>query len=314
MDLLLGVRLRLGVSSCLLGEAVRYDGGHKRDHWVADRFGPMVDWVRVCPEEEAGLGTPREPIQLEAAHGGVRVRGVRTGSDRTDTLDDFARQRLDALDLPSLDGYVFKARSPSCGVTDVPVHDAEQRSRAIDRARGRFVAALLQREPHLPVCDEDDVQVPERRRHFLERAQSRARWRALLGVLPPEEEERTRALRHFFERHELLLLCREQSAPGVDGCGCDAGALVAVGREFAARMSRIPTVAGHVAALGALHDRLEDAVVHERVGLAMLIREVERERVDVEVPRQLARGIARRLGAAGLLDQHYLDPVMASPS
>ena len=311
MDLSLVTRLRLGVSSCLLGEAVRYDGSDEHDHWVADRFGPMVEWVRVCPEAEAGLGIPRPKIQLETADGSVRVREVDASTDHTDRLQGWADERLGDLDLGTLDGYVFKARSPSCGVNGVDVFDD---GNAVDRARGFFAERLLAVDPHLPTCDEDDVQVPERRRHFLERAQARSRWRQRIATLPSDEVSRGAAVADLLERHALLLVCRERTPIAFDRCGADNAALRATGQLLAECMHAEPTVAGHVRALATLFDRMTGVTAHERTGLGVLIDQVERGETDVEVARQLARGLVLRAGDAWSRRQHYLDPVPVAGS
>jgi len=306
MDLSLGTRLRLGVSSCLLGEAVRYDGSDEHDHWVADRFGPMVEWVRVCPEAEAGLGVPRPKIQLESADGSVRVREVEATTDHTERLQGWADERLGDLDLEALDGYVFKARSPSCGVNGVDVFDG---GTAIDRARGFFAERLLAVAPQLPTCDEDDVQVPERRRHFLERAQARARWRHRIATLPDDAVDRAEAVADLLDRHALLLACRERTPIAFDRCGADNAALRATGQLLAERMYADPTVVGHVRALAVLFDRMHGVTAHERAGLGVLIDQVERGETDTEVARQFARGLVLRAGDAWSRRQHYLDPV-----
>src|SRR5579862_5742293 len=114
-------RPRVGVSACLLGEKVRYDGGHKRDAFVTETLSRFVTFVPVCPEVELGLGTPREPIRLERRPGGVRLVGARSRTDHTDTMRRFADARLDALDREDLAGYLFKKNSPSCGIERVPV-------------------------------------------------------------------------------------------------------------------------------------------------------------------------------------------------
>jgi uncharacterized protein YbbK (DUF523 family) len=307
MDLRLGVRLRLGVSSCLVGETVRYDGGHKRDAWVVDRLGPMVDFERICPEAEAGLGVPREKIQLERGErGDVVVRGLQTRTDHTPRLQAWAERRLRALDLENLDGYVFKSRSPSCGIEGVSVFDGEAE---VGRSPGLFASALHEREPYLPSCTEADLQIPETRRHFLERAQARARWRMLVTNLPPTGPEREHAIAGFLERHRLLLTCREQDVPALADAACDLAALTAVGREFAARMAHAPSISGHVRALASIHDALDGVSANERLGLALLVRDVQNGALDVEVPRQLARGLLLRAGLRALSRQHYVDPV-----
>jgi uncharacterized protein YbbK (DUF523 family) len=162
---------RIGVSSCLLGERVRYDGEHKRAAWL-EALTPQVEWVPVCPEVEIGMGTPREPIHLVARPDGVvsmdqRVRlvGVTSGEDWTARMHDWARDRARALAALDLSGYVFKARSPSCGIDGVVVHagDAER------QGRGLFAQALIEALPDLPVTDEASLIDEAARRRFLER-------------------------------------------------------------------------------------------------------------------------------------------------
>jgi uncharacterized protein YbbK (DUF523 family) len=164
-------RPRLGVSACLLGEPVRYNAGHKRDDWLVDVVGPLVEWVAVCPEVEAGFGTPRETMHLVRTDGGgIALVTTETARDVTQTMRQFADRRVDELARADLDGYVFKADSPSCGI-EAAVADRDT------AARGLFAAALTSRLPHLPVADERRLADPEGRRQFLERvfAHHRAR-------------------------------------------------------------------------------------------------------------------------------------------
>jgi uncharacterized protein YbbK (DUF523 family) len=161
-----GRSIRIGISSCLLGQEVRYDGGHKYDPSLADMFGQPVEWVPICPEVEAGFGTPREPMHLVRVGGDVRLLTVTTGRDLTGDLDAFAVRRLDAIAREHLAGYVLKADSPSCGLERVKVyeHDAFERT-----GRGRFAAALVARYPDLPVEDEARLADPRLRRDFVDR-------------------------------------------------------------------------------------------------------------------------------------------------
>ncbi len=146
-------RPRLGISACLLGEAVRYDGAHKRDAWLVEVLGPRVEWVPVCPEVEAGLGTPREPIELDrGGDGNIRVMTVRSRRDLTETMRGYAARRVGELAEADLDGYVFKADSPTC--------DAEA---------GVFARELRSRLPWLPVIDEKRLADPNARGAFVTR-------------------------------------------------------------------------------------------------------------------------------------------------
>ena len=165
-------RPRVGISRCLVGDEVRYDGTHRLDETVIALLGPYVEWVPVCPEVEIGMGTPREPIQLVASPEGVpsmgeRVRlvGTATGQDWTDRMRAWARERARELALLHLSGFVLKARSPSCGITDVAVHGfaGERRS-----GRGLFAEALIEALPDLPMSDEAEMADAAARQRFLE--------------------------------------------------------------------------------------------------------------------------------------------------
>jgi uncharacterized protein YbbK (DUF523 family) len=152
-------RPRIGVSACLLGERVRYDGRDKRDAWLVEILGPQVEWVPVCPEVEAGLGTPREPMTLARdAAGRIVLTTDRVRDDLTKTMTDFSMRRVDELAAAELDGYVLKAGSPSCGL-DVPMPG--------ERGRGIFARALTTRLSGMPVADERQLADPVSRRQFV---------------------------------------------------------------------------------------------------------------------------------------------------
>lgn len=159
-------RIRLGVSACLLGQQVRYDGGHKRDRWVADVLSEHFELIPVCPEVAIGLGTPRAPIHLTGPTQALRAVGVRDGTpDVTDRLAGFGRRM--AGELAGISGYVFKSNSPSCGVERVPVHDdAAVRAR---EGRGIYAAEVMGALPSLPIADERHLGDPALRQDFIER-------------------------------------------------------------------------------------------------------------------------------------------------
>ena len=168
--------VRVGVSSCLLGNAVRWDGGHKRDGFLLEALAPYVEWVPVCPEVEAGMGTPREPVKLARVAGELRVLGNESGEDWTRALRAFAARRVRSLEGAELCGYVLKARSPSCGLAGVEVWEANGPARR--DGRGVFAAALLERFPLLPVEDESRLADASLREDWLERVFAYRRLRA----------------------------------------------------------------------------------------------------------------------------------------
>jgi len=186
-------RPRVGVSSCLLGEEVRFNGGHKRYRFLTDELAPYVDWVPYCPEVEIGLGTPREPIRL-TADGRLVNRGG--------TLDHTVAMM--ALPMPAeLDGYVFKAKSPSCGIRAIPRY-RDDGVPADHRGRGLYAGRVLDRFPLLAAEDEGRLNDAGLREAFTERIFAAARLRSLLGG--PWEP---RQLVEFHARHKLQMLAHD---------------------------------------------------------------------------------------------------------
>ena len=116
--------IRVGISACLLGEKVRYDGGHKRDAYLVVTFGCFVEWVPVCPEVEMGLSTPRETLRLVRIGEDIRMVMSKTGADHTEAMRAFAGRRVSEFEKEDLCGYILKKDSPSCGMERVRVFDA----------------------------------------------------------------------------------------------------------------------------------------------------------------------------------------------
>ena len=165
-------RPRIGVSACLLGQEVRWDGRHKRAEWVAADLAREAELVPVCPEVEVGLGTPRPPIRLESGGGGaVRLACPSTGEDLTARMADFAEARVRALRDAGIAGYVLKARSPSCGKSGVEVF-GDPGAPPRPSGRGLFAEALIRLLPGLPVEEEEALRDPVAREAFLVRARA----------------------------------------------------------------------------------------------------------------------------------------------
>jgi uncharacterized protein YbgA (DUF1722 family)/uncharacterized protein YbbK (DUF523 family) len=195
--------IRLGVSSCLLGEEVRFDGGHKHDALLTETFGRFFEWISVCPEMEIGLGTPRESLRLEGVAGSGRLIAPRSGSDHTEAMQRWAGKRLDELAKLDLHGYVLKKDSPSCGMERVRIYGDS--GVALRNGTGLFAAALLGRFPLLPVEEEGRLHDMLIRENFIERVFAYARWRAFLEAAP-----RAGNLVAFHARHKLALLAHDE--------------------------------------------------------------------------------------------------------
>ena len=215
------VRPRVGVSSCLLGEEVRFNGGHKRFRFLTDELAPFVEWVPYCPEVEIGLGTPREPIQLTTDGRLVNRSGT---TDHTVAMA--------SLPVPSgLDGYVFKAKSPSCGVWGIPRYRSD--GPAADHAgRGLYAERVLARFPLLAVEEEGRLNDPGLREAFVERVFAAARLRSLLdGPWGPRD------LVAFHARHKLQLLAHDPGryrAAGRVVAAAGSGSVTSVAAEYLA--------------------------------------------------------------------------------
>lgn len=203
---------RVGVSSCLLGQAVRYDGGHARDRFLTDRLSRYVEWVPVCPEVEVGMGVPRPALHLVAVElqagernvreGGLRLVSPRDGRDHTDAMTSYARRRAAALREAGLSGYVFKSRSPSCGLFRLPIYSHGRVSRR--DARGLFSGEMLRAMPRLPAEEEGRLNDPVLRENFVERVFAHARLRDLFAG-----PWRLADLADFHARHKLQLLAHD---------------------------------------------------------------------------------------------------------
>jgi uncharacterized protein YbgA (DUF1722 family)/uncharacterized protein YbbK (DUF523 family) len=304
-----GDRIRLGVSSCLLGEAVRYDGGHKHDRFLTDVLGRYVEWVPVCPEVEIGLPIPRDTLRLVGTRDGSRLVQEKTGEDFTTRMERYAGDRVRALAELDLDGYVLKRASPSCGLFRVRVY----RDNGVPAADGRglFATAVTSILPALPVEEEGRLADPAIRENFIERVFVAARWRGFLAAPP-----RARDLVAFHARHKLAVLAHSPAHHG------RLGRLAAA----AGRMCTVTTLdAYHVLlmeafAVRATRGRHTNVLQHmagyfkrdlgagERAELAEVIDEYRRGLVPLVVPLTLVKHHVRRLEVRYLADQVYLNP------
>jgi len=161
---------RVGISQCLLGDNVRYDGGHKRDSVLIETLGRYVEWVPVCPEVEVGLGTPREPMHLVGDPLAPRLVTLNTGVDHTDAMTRFAQRRVRELEALSLSGFVFKSASPSCGIRQVPLFNADWIE--THDGVGLFARAFITHFPLIPVEEEGQLHDPQALKNFLERVRA----------------------------------------------------------------------------------------------------------------------------------------------
>ena len=192
-------KIKLGISSCLLGEKVRFDGGHKLDRFITETLGKFVEFVPVCPEVECGLGIPREAMHLVAAPEGPRLVTVRTQVDHTERMLAWARKRVVELEQEDLCGFIFKSDSPSSGMERVKIYSGK--GGPAKTGVGMFAREFMQHFPLLPVEEEGRLHDPGLRENFLERLFSLKRWRDTLALGPKPGH-----LVDFHTRHKLLIM------------------------------------------------------------------------------------------------------------
>ena len=193
------MRIRLGISACLLGEKVRYDGGHKLDRYLTDTLGRYVEYVPVCPEAEAGFGIPREAMHLEGDPNAPRLVTRQTKQDLTEPMLAWAKKRVLELEAQGLCGFVFKSRSPSSGMERVPVYN--EKGMPAKKGVGLFARTFMDHFPLLPVEDEGRLHDPKLRENFIECVFVFKRWREALS-----RGKSRRGLINFHTKHKLLIL------------------------------------------------------------------------------------------------------------
>ena len=301
--------LRLGISRCLLGDEVRFDGGHKRDSFLTDVLGRYVKWVSVCPEVEAGLGIPREAMRLIGDPQNPRLVTIKSGRDHTRALETLTKDRIEELEDLDLSGYVFKKGSPSCGIERVRVY-TEHRMPSRNGV-GLFARAFIEHFPLIPVEEEGRLCDSALRENFIERVFCYRRWQDLVqrGVT-------RRALVQFHTIHKYLLMAHHPQQ-------CEAlGRLVGQAerhpsKELARRYGDLflkalavkATVRKHVNVLqhilGYFKERLG---AREKAELSNVIDDYRHGLTPLVVPLTLIKHYVQIFDVSYIRDQVYLNP------
>lgn len=214
--------IKIGISSCLMGYKVRFDGGHKRDRFLTDTLGQYFEYVPVCPEVEYGFGIPREALRLVGNPDSPRLVTTKTHRDHTDRMLRWARKRVIELGKEGLCGFIFKSNSPSSGMERVKVYSDEGMPQK--KGRGVFAGVFMDRFPLIPVEEEGRLHDAKLRENFIERIFTLKRWREL-----QENGMRLGGLVDFHTRNKLLILSHSPKH-------CSAmGKLVAGGKQYVIR-------------------------------------------------------------------------------
>ncbi len=226
-------RIKIGISSCLIGENVRFDSGHKRNSLIMNMLAPHFQLLAFCPEMEIGLGTPRETLRLVSIDEQIRCVGT-----KTDTLDVTHRLKTSAEEQAhwhhDLCGYILKKDSPSCGMERVRVYKNDMPART---GVGIYADTLMKNFPHLPIEEEGRLEDPVLRENFIQRVFVFARWKALVHT-----DFSWRTLTEFHARHKYIYMSHDQNGAQALGrwlANSDQTALEALKKHYLEQMMHL---------------------------------------------------------------------------
>ncbi len=300
--------ITIGISACLLGEKVRYDGGHKHDRYITDTLGQFFDYVPVCPEVEYGLPVPREAMHLAGDAENPRLVTVRTGIDHTEGMQRWAGKKLDELARKELSGYIFKSRSPSSGMRGVKVYMGA--AAPVHRGVGIFANAFIKGFPLIPVEDEDRLHDPGLRENFIERVFVFQRWREFI-----KKGGTAGGLVEFHGSHKLLIMAHSPKHLSA------LGKLVAGPKEPGSRLNNlyVETLMEGLRLIAT--NRKNTNVLHHIMGyfkkelsgdekreLLEIIDRYRRGLIPLVVPATLLNHYVLKYNEPYLKKQHYLNP------
>jgi len=302
-------KIRLGISTCLLGENVRYDGGHKLDRFLTDTLGQYVEYVPVCPEVECGLPVPRESMRLEGNPDSPQLITSRTKQDMTDRMVRWAKRRVDEIEGEDLCGFIFKSDSPSSGMERVRVYN--EKGMPVKKGIGMFARIFMEHFPLLPVEEDGRLHDPNLRENFIERIFILKRWREALT-----KKESRGIVVNFHTKHKLLILSHSPKHYQT------TGKLVAKAKELPIKelYQQYQTVLMEALQLKTTPKKNANVLQHmmgyfreqlsadEKQELLEVIDNYRQEYIPLIVPITLVQHYVRKYDQPYLKEQVYLNP------
>jgi uncharacterized protein YbgA (DUF1722 family)/uncharacterized protein YbbK (DUF523 family) len=301
-------KIKIGISSCLLGEPVRYDGGHKHDRYITDVLGQFFQWVPICPEVECGLPVPREAMHLVGDPASPRLVTIHSDIDHTEGMKKWAEKRLKSLAEEGICGFIFKSRSPSSGMQGVKVYS--EKGMPAHKGVGIFAAAFMKRFPLCPVEDDGRLNDQRLRENFIERIFVFNRWQLFL-----ENGGSFGKLVNFHTNHKFLILShstRHYTALGrlvaqnKENTGEINDTYIRImmdGLRLMATNKKNANVLQHMA--GYFKKQLS---ADEKLELDDIIEQYRKELMPLVVPVTLINHYVRKYNEPYLKIQHYLNP------
>ena len=301
--------IRLGISACLLGEKVRWNGDHKLDHFLVDTLGQFVEYVPVCPEVESGFGVPREPFRLVGDPDAPRLMTTKSKQDHTERMITWAKKRVLELEGEDLCGFIFKSKSPSSGMERIKVYN--EKGVPAKNGVGMFARAFMNHFPVLPVEDDGRLHDPRLRENFIERVFAYKRWRESL-----EQPKARGSLVDFHTRHKLMILAHSPQHYRM------MGKLVAQAKALApdTLRTRYQELLMEALRLKTTPKKNTNVLMHilgyfkkdlsrdEKQEMLEVIDMYHQGHVPLIVPITLINHYVRKYDQSYLKDQHYLHP------
>ncbi len=302
-------KIKIGISRCLLGENVRYDGGHKWDRFITDTLGNYVEFFPVCPEVECGLGVPREALRLEGNPADPRLVTIRTKTDITKRMKNWAGRRIAELEKEGLCGFIFKSGSPSSGMEGVKVY--KDKGEPVKTGVGIFAREFMARFPLIPAEEERRLHDPRQRENFIERIFALKRWREVAT-----QKSGLNSLINFHTNHKFLILSHSrkhyQQMGQLVACSDDLSLkerFTAYQALFLEALRIKTTLKKHTDVLTHMMGFFKkDLSADEKQELLEVIDHFKQRLIPLIVPVTLLRHYVRQYDQPYLKDQWYLEP------
>jgi uncharacterized protein YbgA (DUF1722 family)/uncharacterized protein YbbK (DUF523 family) len=299
--------IKIGISSCLLGESVRFDSGHKKNSYITGVLKDYFEFVPFCPEVEIGLGVPREPIRLISSENGTRCVGTKNSElDVTDRLNDIAEKQQSWHS--DLCGYILKKDSPSCGMERVKIYSEKMPSR---KGVGIYANRLIENFPYLPVEEEGRLEDAHLRENFIQRVYVYSRWKVMLS-----QPITITDLQEFHAQHKYIFMSHNQTKARVLGAllaNTEKGDIAVLADKYLENMMQtlktIATRKNHVNTLQHIQGYLrKDLDAEDKAELTTVIEEYRAGLLPLIVPITLLRHHFRKFPNDYITQSYYMAP------
>ena len=299
--------VKFGISACLLGEKVRYDGQHKLNHYLTDMLGKYVKWVPVCPEVECGLPVPREAMHLAGSKDSPRLVTVKTDIDHTNKMQKWCAKKLKELEKEELCGFVFKSNSPSSGLFNVKVFS--DKGIPVKNGVGLFARAFSEHFPLLPAEEEGRLNDAGLRNRFIDHVAVYSRWLEYI-----KSDCSVKGLQNFHARHKYMIMAHspkdvaklgrfaaDSNKNNLEETQAEYIQLLTSALRLQATVSKNTNVLQHIA--GYFKKELED---FEKRELQKSIEEYHQKFFPLLATLVLLQHFARKYNKQYLLEQYYI--------